>query len=199
MKSFITILLIFTFCSSFAQNRDAAIYGNDYIKLVENSKFAGKDTLIINTFENGKIQSKGKYALNKDGKISFIKVGRWIHYYRNGNVESEGSYEISSYLNCGPGGLQREFYNYKIGIWKYFNHNNTVDATGNYSTFITHIETQCEGGDDLLFMKTDGKWSFPNGLTNDLKERINYSITNDGYNNFVYFLKKNNTVGLKIM
>ncbi len=197
MKYSTTILIIFSFCASFAQNKSVAIYDNDYIKLIDNSKFAGKDTLVTNTYENGKIHSKGRYALNNEGKVSYIKVGRWIQYYRNGNVESEGSYEISSYLNCGPGGLQREFYNYKIGIWKYFSSENTVDATGNYSTFITHIETQCEGGDDLFFMKTDDKWSFPNGQTNDLKERINYSTTYDGYNEFVYFLKENNTVGRK--
>jgi len=173
MKLSLYILLLFSVFVASAQNRNQAIYDNDYVKLADNSKFIGKDTLVINTFENGKIHSKGKYALDKEGKVTALKVGHWQQYFRNGKLESEGSYEISSYVDCGVGGLERTFYNYKSGKWNYYGVNSEIEASGIYQEIKCHLNTRCEGGTELTFMTPTKDWKILDEKNIDLQNRIN--------------------------
>ena len=184
---------------TFSQKKQkVAIYDPEKIELKENTKFIGKDTLFIHQYENGKILSKGKYAITKSGSNSNLKVGFWVQYYRNGNIQSEGNYEISSYIDCGPGGYQKMYYNYKVGNWKYYNALNIVEASGNYTNFNSHIQTNC-GGTDLIFMKTNNEWIFPQGLDDNIKERVNSVLFSDGYNENSFSLKEDNTVEWKFL
>jgi hypothetical protein len=173
MKLSLYILLLFTFFVTSAQNRNSFIHDNDYIKLTDNSRFIGKDTLVINTFENGKIHSKGKYAIDRDGKISTLKVGFWQQYFRNGKLESDGNYEIISYVDCGVGGLERTFYNYKAGKWNYYNLDSEIEATGVYQEIKCHLNTRCDGGTELIFMKPTIDWKILDEKNVDLQNRIN--------------------------
>lgn len=173
MKLSLYILLLFKVFVASAQNINPYIYDNDYLKLADNSKFIGKDTLVINIFENGKIHSKGKYAIDRDGKISTLKVGFWQQFYRTGKIESEGNYEISSYVDCGVGGLERTFYNYKSGKWDYYNIDSEIEASGVYQKVKCHLNTRCDGGTELIFMKTTKDWIIFNEKNVVLQNRIN--------------------------
>ncbi len=195
MKNIFKYIIILSYLGTFGQEqKNIGVYDPDKLELKENISFIGKDTLVINKYENGQILSKGKYALNKSGEMTYLKIGNWIQYYRNGNVQSEGNYQISSYLDCGPGGLQRIYYNYKFGSWKYFSEHSILEAHGNYIIFKSHIDTSCEGGDDLIFMKPNSKWIFPKVLDDDLSIRINSVIFSDGFNDYQYQLKDGNKV-----
>lgn len=173
MKLSLYIFVLFSVFVVSAQSRNPSIYGNDYLKLADNSRFIGKDTLVINTFENGKIHSKGKYAIDRDGKITTLKVGFWQHFFRNGKLESEGNYEISSYLDCGVGGLERTFYNYKSGQWDYYNTDLKIEASRIYQEVKCHLNTRCDGGTELIFMKPTKDWKILDKKNVDLQNRIN--------------------------
>lgn len=173
MKLSLYILLFSTVFVVPAQNRNPSIYDNDYLKLANNSKFIGKDTLVINKFENGKIHSEGKYAIDRDGKISTLKIGFWQQFYRTGKLESEGNYQISSYVDCGVGGLERIFYNYKYGNWNYYNIDSEIEASGVYQEVKCRLNTRCDGGTELIFMKPTKDWKILDEKNVDIQNKIN--------------------------
>lgn len=134
-------------------------HNNDF-KLVNNEFFFGRDTMITEYYHNGNIKAIGKYAINEFGKISSLKIGRWIEFYPNKTISSKGDYQISSVLDCGVAGLERIFYNYKIGYWTYNFENSSVAARGKYEIITSKIKTRCKGDDKMIFMDTTSNWEF---------------------------------------
>lgn len=164
-----TVTLITLLCliqTGFSQKIYSTFIDHDKdFTLINNEFFGGRDSLITNFYENGSIQSKGKYAIDSLGKLSSLKIGYWTDYYPNGVLRSTGNYQISSYLDCGIAGLERFFYNYKFGEWIYYYQDFSIEAKGTYKLIHTKIDTRCKGGDKLIFMTTSKNWIFPNSQT----------------------------------
>ena len=172
----IAVILIFisTVQTVCAQNTYSTAIKNDkYLTLINNTIFGGKDTVIKRYYTDGTRQSDGKYAIDTNGKPSRFRIGKWIEYYSNGAIKSIGEYQISSYLDCGAAGLERVFYNYKIGEWIYLDQDSTVEAKGNYKTINARISTRCKGGDNLIFMTITNNWYF---LKSFDKSKLSYRI-----------------------
>lgn len=148
-------------------------YDNDF-DLINNEYFSGKDTLVISYYETGEVKSKGKYACDKTGRLSGYKVGNWTEYYLNGVLKSIGDYQISSFIDCGTAGLERIFYNYKIGDWTYLKNDSSIEARGTYKTIKTNIDTRCQGGDNLLFMTITENWFFSNAPNTESIDKTKY-------------------------
>ncbi|MEZ4882932.1 MAG: hypothetical protein R2775_11290 [Flavobacteriaceae bacterium] len=150
-KSIAYILIILTFgcgTKNLHQNRiyiqDDKLYGE-----LENG-LPEKDTLIELKNKNGTVSGIGKMAISKDN-VSDIKCGLWKEYDSDGILSSEGNYKISSFIDCGMGGAFRAFYYYRIGEWKYFKKNGELDFALDFVPKMHHVDTRCEGGDNMIF------------------------------------------------
>ena len=118
---------------------------------ISNNKFAGPDTFVTTHYLNGKIQSKGKFAKNREGEVSYFKIDLFENYHENGKLQEKGKYEIGRYTQCCTGGLCSQFYNYKLGVWKYYFPNGNPKATVFYEPKIFQINTSCKDGDQIRF------------------------------------------------
>ncbi len=99
----------------------------------------------------GKHFGSGKYAVAQNGEISNLKFGFWKEFDEEGNLNSEGNYKISSYIDCSVGGAIYVYYFYRSGRWRYFKSNGQLAYELEFKPKPHHIETNCEGGDDLIF------------------------------------------------
>ena len=162
MKKLLSYLLVLFFFSSsiiFAQETQVW-YDNDF-QLTDNSIFIGNDTLVTLNYSDGSKKALGKFALDKEGKLSPFKVGKWIFYNSNGSVQSQGSYQMSSFTDCGTGGPERVFYHYKTGKWSFFDTDENVVAEGIFTNDEFPISTRC-GTETILFGITDSSWNYSN-------------------------------------
>jgi hypothetical protein len=169
MKKLATILILVLgvqLVSAQKKYSTVIFYDNDF-SLDNNMTFNGKDSLVIKHFDNGEIKSKGKYAIDNEGKVSDLKIGKWTEYYSDGTVKCEGNYQISSYVDCGTAGLEKVFYNYKIGEWSYFKSNTTLAAKGKYKIINAKIDTRCKNGDNLIFMTITKDWEIADKTIDD--------------------------------
>jgi hypothetical protein len=107
------------------------------------------DTLMALLGVRGDTVEHGRFAMT-GRHISSLRVGPWKEYHANGKVKSEGQYKIGSFLDCCAGGLCRQFYYYRIGIWKYFDLNGTLACALEFKPKKLRVESRC-GGDALVF------------------------------------------------
>lgn len=145
---------------------------------IANGKSTGNGLVKKEVFKNGKIHQKGKYAIDIEGKLSGLKVGIWVRYYENGQLKEQGSYEIGAYIQCCFSGSCKQFYNFKIGKWKYLYPNGKTKAIGEYEIVNLHVDTNCEGGDDLLFGILTDEWTFfnENGIQINLNDSLRLEL-----------------------
>jgi len=204
MKKITTILAIISLIQiGYSQEKYSIFIDHDKdFKLIDNEKFTGCDTLITKYFDNGSIKAKGNYAIDTFGKVSNLKIGEWTDFYLNGKIKSVGKYQISSYLDCGVAGLERIFYNFKIGKWIYYNQDSTIEAKGTYKIIKTKIDTRCEGGDSLIFMTITDDWDFPNKLNEVVNvDKAKYLLISnefdDGFKIDYYYDIKSKKVTMK--
>ena len=196
MKKLATILILVLgvqLVSAQKKYSTAIFYDNDF-SLDNNMAFNGKDSLLIKHYDNGEIKSKGKYAIDNDGKVSDLKIGKWTEYYKDGAVKSEGNYQISSYVDCGTAGLERVFYNYKIGEWSYFTSNGALVAKGKYKIINVKIDTRCKNGDSLIYMTITKDWKISDKT---MDKRVLQSVKqeyDDGFFAESYYDSKQNKV-----
>ena len=108
------------------------------------------DTLVELKYTNGKLKGQGNFAVAED-EVSILRFGLWKEYDENGILKAEGNYKIGSYLDCCTAGLCRAFYYYRTGEWKYFDEKGVFDFSLNYVPIEHLVDTNCEGGDKLLF------------------------------------------------
>lgn len=113
--------------------------------------FPDKDSTVTAFLGPDSIVSRGKYAVTVDNHLSDIKTGYWKEYYANGQVRSEGIYKVSSYLNCCMSGPCRQYYSYRDGLWKYYLEDGTIAYELEFKPSRLHVNTNCEGGDTLIF------------------------------------------------
>lgn len=157
---------------------------------IENNKiFLGNESTVTKYFPNGGVEFEGNFAFNKNGELSELNVGDWKEFYNNGQLKERGTYEITSFIDCGPGGYLRFFMPYKVGNWNYYSENGELIASGTYATKKLHIKTRCEGGDSLYLGIIDSSWKFSGG--NNFN-RIDFETIEMNKNSFsmVYFYNR---------
>lgn len=143
-KTIPTILFLFLQIYLFSQEIYIAndnLYGN-----LANGE-PEKDSLLIST-KNGKTISIGKYAISKKG-LSNLKIGYWKEYNDEGKLTREGNYKIGSYLQCCVGGLCRQYYFYRDGIWKFYE--SEIEYQLNFEPSEIFFDTSCKKNDKLIF------------------------------------------------
>ena len=67
---------------------------------ISDNKFIGKDSLKISLYQNGKIKSRGNFAVNREGNISALKIGKFEAFFQNGKLKERGQYDIGRYSQC---------------------------------------------------------------------------------------------------
>lgn len=118
---------------------------------VSNDNFYGKDSAITTHYLDGNIELKGKFAIDRTNNVSSLKIGEFEIYYENGQLKEKGKYNIGRYMQCCPGGLCSQFYNYKLGEWQYYFPSGVKKANVIYGLKQFNIKTSCEGGDQITF------------------------------------------------
>lgn len=109
-----------------------------------------KDSLVQINYESGKIAAIGRMAVDADG-FSNLRIGHWKEYNDSGILKSEGNYKIGSYIQCCFSGACMQFYFYRDGLWKYYDDKGVLIYEMVFEPSELHIETSCQGGDELIF------------------------------------------------
>lgn len=149
MRIVIGILLLF-FQIQLANAQDDSIYilnNNLYGDLKDG--LPDNDTLVV-LKKNNVVVGKGALAISEYG-VSELRVGYWTEYSENGNLKMEGNYNLGSYIGCCTSGACRSFYYYRTGLWKIYDNEGKLEYELTFEPTEIHIETNCEGGDELLF------------------------------------------------
>ncbi|WP_295798411.1 hypothetical protein [Mucilaginibacter sp.] len=162
-KTMSVFILCIWLCACSMQKRvkyhdDSVVFYRNLFKLSSDDRFKGKDSIVTIHFTDGKIKAIGRFAIDTKGELSNLKTGKWIEYYENGHVESKGYYKIGKFINCGPGGLEQEYYNYKYGDWGYYFADGSAKAFGRYVISKYPIKTTCGESTLINFGLTDDKW-----------------------------------------
>ncbi len=190
MKKLMSYLLfIFFLSSSTIFSQETHVWYDKDFQLIDNSVFVGNDTLITLYYSDGSKKASGKFALDKDGKLSPFKAGEWSYYNSLGSLQSQGNYQISSFIDCGHGGPQRSFYHYKTGSWTYFNKDENVIAEGDFKVEEFPVSTRC-GTEKMLFGITDSSWSFSQSNEISIKEIETVEIDHENYSEKIFFDRK---------
>ncbi|GAA4306370.1 hypothetical protein [Nibribacter koreensis] len=127
-----------------------AIYNQDLYGSLENGIPSNSRTG-NHYFQDGTLKATGSYAVSFKNEKSELKTGLWKEYYAGGRLQREGHYKIGSYLGCGAGGLQAEYYHYKDGLWKYYDESGELRFEVEFEPTKLHFDTNCEGGDNLIY------------------------------------------------
>ena len=141
---------------------------------IDSNGFHGITKTDTNYYTDKKIASIGHYAVAKNSRVSGNKYCLWTKYYHNGQIESQGNYDMYSLLYYqSPKKVRRVETSYKVGKWVYYCENGQIKATGTYQTIITKANT----GIDKQFYKssvTTSDWKFfnPDGSKSNDKDKI---------------------------
>ena len=87
----------------------------------------------------------------RDNEPTDLRVGYWKEYNENGRLEKEGTYKLGSYVQCCFGGPCSQYYYYRTGLWKFYNPDGSINYELVFKPSEIHIDTNCEGGDKILF------------------------------------------------
>ncbi|XWN38744.1 MAG: hypothetical protein ROO71_07275 [Balneola sp.] len=109
-----------------------------------------QDSLIQIYYSDGTKKGIGKVAVGNEG-ITNLKFGQWKEYDLSGKINSEGSYKLGSYINCCIDGACTQYYYYGIGLWKFYGSDGKLSHELEFTPRELKIDTNCEGGDKLLF------------------------------------------------
>ena len=177
MRTVLSIIILLSACRAHKSLQQLTPYPyiayNYKVTLLANNQFIGQDTVLITYYPTGEKKNEGHHAFDKNHFPTQLKIGRFVEFYRSGAVKSTGNYEISSYIDCGIAGYEREFYNFKDSTWTYYFENRKVQAKGKYAVIKTKIETRCEGGDSLIYGITNGSWEYYDSSGQKIKEPSN--------------------------
>ena len=141
---------------------------------IDSNGFHGTNKADTNYYTDKKIASIGHYAIAKNSRRSGNKFGLWTKYYHNGQIESQGNYDMYSLLYyLSPEKGRRLESSYKVGKWIYYHENGQIKAEGTYQTIIKKANT----GIDNQFYKlsvTTVDWMFFNadGSKSNDKDKI---------------------------
>jgi hypothetical protein len=141
---------------------------------IDSSGFHGNSKVDTNYYTDGKIASIGHYAVDKNSRMSGNRFGLCTKYYHNGQIESQGNYDMYSLLYSQSSNKGRRVeISYKVGEWIYYYENGQIKATGKYQTVISKANTDIGS----LFhksssMTSDWKFFNPDGSKSNDKEKL---------------------------
>jgi antitoxin component YwqK of YwqJK toxin-antitoxin module len=98
-------------------------------------------------YKNGLLKNIGQIDSNYLSKAA--RIGSWSAFYENGKLKETGEYKTDTYVNCCIAGPCDIIYSYKFGEWNYYHENGQK-----------HIETTCEGGDEINSGFLNENWKF---------------------------------------
>lgn len=161
MKLILAILTVFSLVvpfNSFGQISTMA-WGYDY-QLFDENGYHGLTALDTTFYSDNKtILAIGNVALYRDSTKTTYKVGLWTEYYYEGQIKSQGMYQIEEYIYCGTTPFCKHSV-YKIGYWQHYFANGKIKASGVYSLKFTKVRTNCKGGAKLRKGYPDKSWTF---------------------------------------
>ena len=173
------IVLIFLGCKTKKIVSDETLdeYAKELDKL--HSEYE-KNSFQVEFYDNGFAKRIGK--INPDFLSNAARIGIWSEFYENGKLKETGEYKADSYVNCCIAGPCDIIYSYKIGEWKYYHENGQLKAKGIYRIDKKHIETTCEGGDEINIGFLNENWKFydKNGTEIKLTEKEVKEIEESG-------------------
>ena len=141
---------------------------------IDSNGFHGANKADTNYYTDKIIATVGYYAVAKNGRMSGNKLGLWKKYYHNGQMESQGNYDMYSLLYYqSPIKGRRLESSYKVGKWVYYYENGQIKATGTYQTIITKANTGI-GNQFYKSSVTTTNWMFfnPDGSNSNEKDKI---------------------------
>jgi antitoxin component YwqK of YwqJK toxin-antitoxin module len=109
-------------------------------------------------YKNGLLKNIGQIDSNYLSKAA--RIGSWSAFYENGKLKETGEYKTDTYVNCCIAGPCDIIYSYKFGEWNYYHENGQLRAKGIYKIDKKHIETTCEGGDEINSGFLNENWKF---------------------------------------
>jgi antitoxin component YwqK of YwqJK toxin-antitoxin module len=138
MFKLLLFILIFCPCLGISQcNED---YSDSRFKINEEG-FQGELKADTTYYTDGKIATIKCYAIDKKLRVSGNKAGLCINYYHNGQIESQGYYDMFSARYGAAKGERRLETSYKVGLWEYFYENGQLKAKGQYQVTSVPIST----------------------------------------------------------
>jgi hypothetical protein len=108
---------------------------------LDSQAFPGHKQLDSLLYEDRKVKAIGYYAVDGQGTKTFLRVGQWTEFYRNGQIMSIGSYNLQSLLSCHDAMPGVQYYSFKIGDWKYFYEDGAIKAKGTYQIQRVQVST----------------------------------------------------------
>src|SRR5262245_39941268 len=110
---FLRFILLLIPTTTFGQQHDTDSKNNFNIRDfsdsrfdIDSSGFHGVTKADTTYYTDGKIASIAQYAVAKNLRTSGNKFGLWTRYYINGQIESQGNYDMYSLLYC-QGSIKR--------------------------------------------------------------------------------------------
>ena len=141
---------------------------------IDSSGFHGIIKADTTYYTDGKIASIGHYAVDKKSRMSGNRFGLWTKYYHNGQIESQGNYDMYSLLYYqSPKKGRRIESSYKIGKSIYYYENGQVKAIGAYQIIISKANTGIDNQFHISSLTTSD-WKFFNsdGSKSSDKDKI---------------------------
>ncbi len=71
-----------------------------------------------------------------------------------------GDYKTGYFEDCGPGGIEKIEYKYRIGIWSFYYPNGELKARGSFLPVETTISNRCEENEEIEFSLPGNDWEF---------------------------------------
>lgn len=158
-RAYIHVLLILLISCQSTRQTSYYINGNDEFE-IENDHFTGEKYIDTLYYDNGSIRAIGSFAVNSSNEKTKFPIGRFTEYYENGTVKSSGNFQLTSFVNCCFAGWCRMFYPYKTDEWRYYYETGQLKSIGTYSNKITHLDTSCQGGAEVLTNAINNNWKF---------------------------------------
>ncbi|UKN03482.1 hypothetical protein K6119_08140 [Paracrocinitomix mangrovi] len=145
-------------------------YSNQFNNIDSSITFYVEQDTII---DSSGIQWIGNIILDPFNQFNDARIGKWKSYYSNGQLRSEGSFDLGAFNFCQFAGPSIVGYYYKSGSWTYFYDNGQVKAKGTYTRIFEKINFNC--GEDAVFVESlNETWQYwdENGNTIELNEQI---------------------------
>ncbi|WP_047547389.1 hypothetical protein [Psychroserpens sp. Hel_I_66] len=74
--------------------------------------------------------------------------------------EAVGDYKTGIFEDCGPGGIEKIEYKYRIGTWSFYYPNGELKAKGSFVPVKTTISTRCDENEEIDFSIPRNDWEF---------------------------------------
>ena len=89
-----------------------------------------------------------------------------------------GDYKTGYFEDCGPGGIEKIEYKYRIGTWSFYYPNGELKARGSFVPVETTISTRCEENEEIEFSLPGNDWEFFDSTGRKVESLIGFDDLN---------------------